>query len=82
MQALELSATVSAERTLVLDRPLPVGSHGRVRLLVLFDEPTRMDDDDATWLAAASTSPSFAFLHDAEEDIYSREDGTAVRDAP
>lgn len=81
MQALELSATVSAERTLVLDRPLPVGAHGRVRLLVLFDEAAPANQDEAEWLAAAAASSTFAFLHDPAEDIYSREDGAAVPDA-
>ncbi len=32
----------------------------------------------AEWHKIASNNPSFAFLHDPEEDIYTLEDGIAV----
>jgi hypothetical protein len=32
----------------------------------------------AQWNKIASNNPSFAFLHDSEEDIYTLEDGIAV----
>ena len=39
----------------------------------------RPDDlDEQTWLQAIATNPSFAFLHDSEEDIYTLEDGKPV----
>ena len=39
----------------------------------------RPDDlDEQTWLQAIATNPSFAFLHDSEEDIYTSEDGKPV----
>lgn len=82
MQAIEISATVTTEDTLVLDHPLPKGSRGRVRLLVLFDDLPLSDADEAAWLREAGTSSAFAFLNDPAEDIYSREDGEAVVDAP
>ena len=31
-----------------------------------------------TWLSAISSNPSFAFLNDPEEDIYTLEDGKPV----
>jgi hypothetical protein len=34
--------------------------------------------DQQTWLHAIGTNPSFAFLHDPEEDIYTLEDGKPV----
>jgi len=34
--------------------------------------------DEQTWLHAIATNPSFAFLHDPEEDIYTLEDGKPV----
>ena len=82
MRALEAAATVSTDRTLVLDRPLPQGTPHRVRDLVLYDN--QADDDDlaeAEWLEAAARSPAFAFLKDAEEDVYTLEDGTPLTDA-
>ena len=39
----------------------------------------RPDDlDEQTWLQAIAINPSFAFLHDPEEDIYTLEDGKPV----
>ncbi len=34
--------------------------------------------NEQTWLTAISTNPSFAFLNDPEEDIYTQEDGKPV----
>lgn len=34
--------------------------------------------DEQTWLSAVSDNPSFAFLNDPEEDIYTLEDGHPV----
>jgi hypothetical protein len=36
------------------------------------------DIDEQTWLQAIASNPSFAFLHDPEEDIYILEDGKPV----
>ncbi len=36
------------------------------------------DIDEQTWLQAIATNPSFAFLHDPEEDIYTLADGKPV----
>ncbi len=33
------------------------------------------DFDEPEWLEAASVNPSFGFLNDSEEDIYSENDG-------
>jgi hypothetical protein len=45
---------------------------------------TMMSDDDLdeqTWLRAIATNPSFAFLHDPAEDIYTLNDGNPVSHA-
>jgi len=39
---------------------------------------TSDDLDEQTWLNAIATNPSFAFLNDPEEDIYTLEDGKPV----
>ena len=47
-------------------------------MLVLIPE----DDDvpERTWLQAAARNPAFAFLSDAEEDIYTVSDGRPLTD--
>jgi len=49
----------------------------RVRLLFLPESKTASDDDLSAWAIAllAKRSPSFAFLADPREDIYTLEDG-------
>ena len=57
---------------------MPVGVSSSVRVLILMDEDTEVDE--ATWLRAAAGNPAFAFLADPEEDIYSLEDGSPFHD--
>ena len=45
----------------------------RVILLMPEDEL-----NEQTWLSTVSSNPSFAFLDDPEEDIYTLEDGKPV----
>lgn len=45
-----------------------------VDLDIISLKPT-YSDDDTTWLNMAASSPSFAFLHDEAEDIYTATDG-------
>ena len=47
---------------------------------VLTDFLARQADElnEQTWLAPVSNNPSFAFLHDPEEDIYTLKDGQPV----
>jgi hypothetical protein len=47
-----------------------------VRVILLMSEEE--DLSEKTWLDAVSTNPSFAFLDDPEEDIYTLEDGQPV----
>jgi hypothetical protein len=46
-----------------------------VRIIVLFPESAKSDElSPNQWTKAVASNPSFAFLHDAEEDIYTLED--------
>ena len=47
---------------------------------VLTDFLARQADElnEQTWLDAVTNNPSFAFLHDPEEDIYTLKDGQSV----
>ena len=52
----------------------------KVRLLFLPESEAALDDDLSAWAIAllAERSPSFAFLADPREDIYTLEDGEPV----
>ncbi len=79
MRLIECAGTISAQGELQLDELLPLNQPSRVRIIVLF--PESLESDDLTpeqWSNAVASNPSFAFLHDAEEDIYTLENGVAV----
>lgn len=77
-KAIETTATINAQRQLVLDEPLPVRGPTRVRVIVLL--PEEADIDEKEWLRAASVNPAFDFLKAPEEDIYSLADGSPFHD--
>lgn len=72
LTAIETTATISANRQLLLDEDLPENVSSKVRVIVLFDEE---DFSEKEWLKAASKNDAFSFLNDEGEDIYSLEDG-------
>jgi hypothetical protein len=75
----ERAGTISAQGELQLDEPLPQNQPGRVQIIVLFPESVESEEiTPAQWNQAVASNPSFAFLHDEEEDIYTLEDGIAV----
>jgi hypothetical protein len=84
MRAIETSGTLDAQGHIQLDTPQPQAKPSRVRIIMLLD-----DDDDlgpGQWESAMvydrpeviGTNPSFAFLNDPEEDIYTLADSKAV----
>jgi hypothetical protein len=79
MRSIECAGTISAQGELQLDELLPLNQPSRVRIIVLF--PESLESDDITpdqWSKAVASNPSFAFLHDAEENIYTLENGIVV----
>ncbi|MGK7895614.1 MAG: hypothetical protein AB4372_18865 [Xenococcus sp. (in: cyanobacteria)] len=76
MRAIEDTGTLNAQGHIQLDHPLPQGKASRVRVILLIPEEDELNEQ--TWLSAISTNPSFAYLHDPEEDIYTLEDGQSV----
>jgi hypothetical protein len=79
MRLIECTGTISAQGELQLDELLPLNQPSRVRIIVLF--PESLESDDITpdqWSKAVASNPSFAFLHNAEEDIYTLENGIVV----
>jgi hypothetical protein len=80
MRAIEATGILDTQGHLQLDRPLPQSKSSRVRIIMLLadDYDASPDLDQQTWVDAIATNPSFAFLHDPEEDIYTLEDGKPV----
>ncbi len=78
LTAIELTGTVNENRQLQLDELLPIAGPKRVRVILLYSP---MDEwDEKEWLHAAMHSPTFEFLKDPEEDIYSLLDGKPFHD--
>lgn len=55
-KAFEITATIDANRQLVLDEPLPVTGPAKVRVIILLHE--EVDTDEKEWLRSASTNPA------------------------
>ncbi|WP_347274338.1 hypothetical protein [Candidatus Kuenenia sp.] len=77
-KAIETTATINAKRQLVLDEPLPVAGPQKVRVIILLQEET--DIDEKEWLKLASVNNAFDFLKEPEEDIYTSFDGKSFHD--
>ena len=56
-KAIETTATIDAQRQLILDEPLPISGPARVRVIILL--PDDVDINEKEWLRAASVNPAF-----------------------
>ena len=75
MRAIETTGILNTQGQIQLDHPIPQKKERFVRVILLMPEE---ELNEQTWLNAVSNNPSFAFLHDPEEDIYSLKDGQPV----
>ena len=73
LTAIETTGTNNANHQIILDEDLPDNAPSRVRVIILYDEET--DVNEGEWLRAASKNGSFDFLKDEAEDIYTLEGG-------
>jgi hypothetical protein len=78
MKAVEVTGKVNEKGELLLDKPIVTSQTGIVRVILLFPEAEEIDESE--WEKAAASNSAFAFLEDAEEDIYSLEDGKSVNE--
>ena len=78
VNAIETTGIVDAQHQLRLDGPLPIPQESRFRVIVLV--PEAEDISEAAWTKAASASPSFDFLKDAAEDVYTAFEGKPFHD--
>ena len=77
LTAIETTGTINANHQIILDEDLPNNAPSRVRVIVLYDENT--DINEKEWMQAASKNDAFDFLNDEAEDIYTLEDGKPIR---
>lgn len=76
-QAIEATGMIDSRGNIQLDQPLSNVKDQRVRIIVLLAE-AEDSIDEQDWLKAAATNPSFAFLQNDDEDIYTINDGQPV----
>ncbi len=79
MRAIEINSKTDKSGHLKLDYQLGK-SEQNVRILILLDENTYPEEDEKFWLNSVAKSPSFNFLNEPEEDIYSLKDGEPLND--
>ena len=61
MRAVEVTGTIDRQGHLLLDQPFDVDISGRVRVIVLFSEPSQENDPDDTPIEEVKTSLKRAF---------------------
>ncbi|GAB2586050.1 hypothetical protein [Spirosoma areae] len=75
MVAIESTGTIDQQGQLTLNCPLSLRNQ-KVKVLILIPD---LSDDEA-WLTTMATNPSFDFLHDEAENIYTLADGEPLTD--
>jgi hypothetical protein len=75
MRAIETTGILNTQGQIQLDHPIPQEKDRFVRVILLMSED---ELNEKNWLDAVSHNPSFAFLQDTEEDIYTLNDGQPV----
>lgn len=82
MTAIEMTGTVDENHQLKLDGVLPIAGPKRVRVIVLSPLTEIADDwNETEWLKASLSNPTFEYLRDPEEDIYTISDGKPFYEA-
>jgi hypothetical protein len=74
--SIETTATVEANRHLLLDDEIPAPISKRVRVIVLLDD----DLSESQWSRSATVNDVFNLLSDDSEDVYTSSDGTPIDD--
>ena len=79
MKAIEINAKTDIQGHLKLNYPLNK-SEQNVRVIILVDDNSVVDEEEQLWLNAVSLNPAFDFLKEPEENIYSMNDGEPFND--
>jgi hypothetical protein len=80
LKAIEATGFVDEKQQFHFDTPLPIKLPSRVRVIILVPDDSEIDERE--WLYAAAKNPSFAFLREDVEDIYSVSDGKPFNPLP
>ncbi len=78
MKAIEINSKTDKSGHLRINYQLDK-SNRNVRVLILLDDDYKIDEEKL-WMDSISKSPSFDFLKDISEDIYSLNDGEPFND--
>jgi hypothetical protein len=76
LTAIETVGTIEQNGKINIDETFAVNIPTTVRVIVLFPEDA--DIHESEWMQAASKNEAFEFLNDAEEDIYTLNDGKPI----
>jgi hypothetical protein len=79
MRAIELNSKTDNSGLLKIDCRLGK-SNSKVRILILLDDDTYESEEEKHWMESISNNPSFGFLMDPVEDVYSIKDGEPFND--
>jgi hypothetical protein len=79
MRAIEISANTDQSGHLKIDYMLNKADRN-VRVLILLEDDIYEQEEEKLWMNTISTNPTFDFLNDPAEDIYSLKDGEQLND--
>ena len=79
MKAIEFHSKTDKAGYLKVDYKMNLPNK-KVRVIILVDNEYPMLDDDKIWTQAMAQNPSFDFLKEPEENIYSLNDGEPFDD--
>jgi len=79
MKAIEINAKTDIQGHLKLNYPLHKKEQN-VRVIILVDDNSDVDEEEQLWMNAVSSNPAFDFLKEPEENIYSIKDGEPFND--
>lgn len=74
MRAIEISSKTDKSGHLKIDYMLNK-SERNVRILILLEEDSYEQEEEKLWMNSISKNPSFDFLNEPVEDIYTLKDG-------
>lgn len=75
MQALELAGSIDDQGELKLEKKLMGHRQSKVKVIPLFED----DEPGKEYFYSIANNPSFEFLNEPEEDIYSNNDGIPIQ---
>ena len=79
MKAIEINSKTDKTGHLKINYKLDK-SESNVRILILLDEDSSEQEEEKLWMNSISKNPTFDFLNDSIEDIYSLKDGEPFND--